>query len=227
VQWSQFAIFFGIIGVYILNLRSMNYDIESLFWKNLISYLNLGTIMLTLGVLCTRFIYPQWSLESRRMWILGLTPVGPGRVLLIKYLVSCLLSLGITLPLMIGSNIMIEASPFMVYLSLLTVVLVGLTLPALALGLGAVFPDRKEDDMAKIVSGFGGTLTLVLSLIYIVVVLSLEVFPVHLFYIKQAISRALFVKWMAATVTALVAVSAAATIVPLLLAWRSIRRAEY
>jgi hypothetical protein len=42
------------------------------------------------------------------------------------------------------------------------------TLTALAMGLGALYPNFREDNPTKIVSGFGGTLCLVLSFLYIV-----------------------------------------------------------
>jgi len=42
------------------------------------------------------------------------------------------------------------------------------TLAALAIGLGALFPNFREDNPTKIVSGFGGTFCLVLSFLYIV-----------------------------------------------------------
>ena len=44
---------------------------------------------------------------------------------------------------------------------------------ALAVGLGAVYPNFREDNPSKIVSGFGGTLCLVLSFLYIIGMLSL------------------------------------------------------
>jgi len=42
------------------------------------------------------------------------------------------------------------------------------TLTGMAVGLGALYPNFKEDNPSKIVSGFGGTLCLVLSFVYIV-----------------------------------------------------------
>ena len=39
----------------------------------------------------------------------------------------------------------------------------------LAVGLGALFPNLREDNPSKIVSGFGGTLCLIVSFVYIVV----------------------------------------------------------
>jgi ABC-2 type transport system permease protein len=43
-----------------------------------------------------------------------------------------------------------------------------LTLNGLAMGLGVIYPNFKEDNPSKIVSGFGGTFCLVLSFLYIV-----------------------------------------------------------
>ena len=51
------------------------------------------------------------------------------------------------------------------------------SLSGLAVGLGALFPNFKEDNPSKIVSGFGGTLCLVISFIYISVVVALVAIP--------------------------------------------------
>src|SRR6267143_3890620 len=48
------------------------------------------------------------------------------------------------------------------------VTLMTFTLNGLAVGLGVLYPNFKEDNPGKIVSGFGGTFCLVLSFLYIV-----------------------------------------------------------
>jgi ABC-2 type transport system permease protein len=47
------------------------------------------------------------------------------------------------------------------------VTIMTFVLNSLAVGLGALFPNFKEDHPGKIVNGFGGTLCLVLSFVYI------------------------------------------------------------
>ena len=42
----------------------------------MISYLNLAACALTLSTLTTRFVFPQFSLEGRRLWISGSRPFG-------------------------------------------------------------------------------------------------------------------------------------------------------
>jgi ABC-2 type transport system permease protein len=55
--------------------------------------------------------------------------------------------------------------------------LMSASLSGLAVGLGAMFPNFKEDNPSKIVSGFGGTLCLVVSFIYIAVFVALAALP--------------------------------------------------
>ncbi len=48
------------------------------------------------------------------------------------------------------------------------IAVMAFTLNGLAIGLGALYPNLKEDNPSKIVSGFGGTFCLVASFLYIV-----------------------------------------------------------
>ena len=48
------------------------------------------------------------------------------------------------------------------------VAVMTMTLNGLAMGMGTLYPNFKEDNPSKIVSGFGGTFCLVLSFLYIV-----------------------------------------------------------
>jgi ABC-2 type transport system permease protein len=225
-QWSQFAIFFGMMAVYILNLRSLNYDIELPFWKNLISFLNAGTIALILGTLCTRFVYPQMSLECKRMWIIGLTPVSIGKVMFIKYFFSVVFCFIVTVGLIIGSNIMLKVPSYIFWMSLSTMCLMSICLPGLALGLGAVFPNLKEDDMAKIVSGFGGTLTLIISLAYIIVMLLLQTVPVHLYYTRNIITHSQFLVYISISCFVCFCISIGALVIPFTWGYRRLNRLE-
>src|SRR5437763_16253340 len=51
---------------------------------------------------------------------------------------------------------------------MITITIITFTLNGLAIGLGALYPNFKEENPGKIDSGFGGTFCLVLSFLYIV-----------------------------------------------------------
>ncbi len=176
-QWIQFMIFFGLLCIYVLNLRNVAFNFTNPFWETMISYLNLAASALTLSTLTTRFVFPQFSLEGRRLWVLGLAPFGLQKVLLQKFWMSCLGAMAITVSLMIVSSVMLHLPSAKVAFFAGAIGLMSAALSGLAVGLGALFPNFKEDNPSKIVSGFGGTLCLVVSFLYIALFVALAALP--------------------------------------------------
>ena len=168
-QWGQTVMLLGLLAVYLLNLRHFGQQLSSPFWVHAVSYLNLAACALNLATMTTRFVYPQFSLEGKRVWIVGLAPLELRRVLLVKLALSTSLSLAVTLGLLGLSCHLLRLDPERLIDLGIAVIVMSLTLNALAVGLGALYPNFKEDHPSKIVSGFGGTFCLVLSFIYIVV----------------------------------------------------------
>jgi len=167
-QWGQTLVLFGLLGAYIINLRHFSQQLTNPFWVHLVSYLNLGACSLNLATLTTRFVYPQFSLEGKRLWIVGLAPLGLTRVVKTKYWLASVASLCVTLGLIWLSCHMLKLSPARTLYFGVAVTVMTFTLNGLAIGLGALYPNFKEDNPGKIVSGFGGTFCLVLSFLYIV-----------------------------------------------------------
>ena len=172
-QWGQSLILLGLLIAYILNLRHFSHRLTSDFWIDLTSYLNLGACALNLATLTTRFVFPQISLEGKRIWIIGMAPLGMRRTLMAKFLFSTAVSMIVTMALVGASCAMLSIPLERILYFTLTVGVMAFTLNALAVGLGAVYPNFREDNPSKIVSGFGGTLCLVLSFLYIIGMLSL------------------------------------------------------
>lgn len=168
-QWGQTLVLFGLLGVYIVNLRHFSHQLSNPFWVHLVSYLNLGACALNLATLTTRFVFPQFSLEGKRVWIVGMAPLGLPRVVLAKYALACAASVLLTVGLMVLSCTMLHLSWWRTATFAGAVAVMTFTLNALAMGLGVLYPNLREDQPSKIVSGFGGTLCLVLSFLYIVV----------------------------------------------------------
>jgi len=98
-QWGQTLVLFGLLAAYIINLRHFSQQLTNPFWVHLVSYLNLGACSLNLATLTTRFVYSQFSLEGKRLWIVGLAPLGLVRVVRTKYWLASVASLFVTLGL--------------------------------------------------------------------------------------------------------------------------------
>ena len=168
-QWGQTLVLFGLLAVYIINLRHFTRQLDSPFWISLVSYLNLGACALNLATLTTRFVFPQFSLEGKRVWVVGLAPIGLVRVVRLKFWLAGGATLVVTLGLTLLSCSMLGLEwPQLLFFGV-TVTVMTFTLNGIAVGLGALYPNFRETNPGKIVSGFGGTFCLVLSFLYIVV----------------------------------------------------------
>jgi hypothetical protein len=133
----------------------------------MVSYLNLAACSLNLATLTTRFVYPQFSLEGRRLWIVGIAPLGLRRLMRVKMWLSTTGTMLVTLGLIWLSCHLIMLPWERTLFFSVAVAVMTFTLNGMAAGLGALYPNMREDNPGKIVSGFGGTLCLVLSFLYI------------------------------------------------------------
>lgn len=237
VQWSQFLIFFGLLGLYFLNVdrfNNPNNDIGYLTWINMVSFLNLAVVGLILSTFTTRFIYPMISLEGHCFWILGLIPVERDTILWSKFWFA---SLGSWIPcalLVMLSDLMLNVPMLVVAVHQLTCVLLCLGLASIAVGFGAMMPNFRETSPSKIAAGFGGTLNLVLSALYIMVVVVLTALPCHFYLLAgKGPWGAAFVEpqylrlWLIIGTGAAIIVGAIATIVPLRRGLKAFRKLEF
>jgi len=238
VQWSQFLIFFGLLVLYFLNIRRFRYDTFYAGWVNMVSFLNLSVVGLLLSTFTTRFIFPMISLEGRRFWILGLLPVRRETILWGK----CLFAIcGSVLPcsaLIFLSDLMLRVEPMIVASHQLTCLILCFGLSGIAVGLGAKMPSLREQSPSRIAAGFGGTLNLVFSTLFIVGVVVLSALPCH-FYFGAESSRAAgwfadrapllawLETWLIGGTAAALLLGAVATVVPLRMGFRAFRNLEF
>ena len=177
VQWGQCAMVFGLLFFYASNLRRLGYDLQNPFWIHLISYLNLVVCSLALSTLTTRFIFPQFSVEGQRMWILGLSPVPLHRLLSLKLRLSASVIAILTSALVVISSTSLSLPFQRTLFFCAAIILLSYGLTALALSIGALIPNFREPNPARIVSGFGGTLCLIASFLYILLSIVVLVLP--------------------------------------------------
>jgi ABC-2 type transport system permease protein len=237
VQWSQFLIFFGLLGLYFLNVDRFNNphsDIGYVTWINMVSFLNLAVVGLILSTFTTRFIYPMISLEGQCFWILGLLPIERDTILWSKFWFA---SIGSWIPcslLVLLSDLMLNVPLMVIGVHQLTCVLLCLGLASIAVGFGAMMPNFHETSPSKIAAGFGGTLNLVLSALYIMVVVVLTALPCHFYLLAgKGPWGAAFVDphylklWLVIGTGAAIVVGAVATIVPLRRGLHAFRKLEF
>jgi len=236
VQWSQFLILFGLLCLYFLNVRRFNYDVQYAGSVNTISFLNLSVVGLLLAIFNTRFIFPTISLEGRRFWILGLLPLRRETILWGKFLFA---SLAFMLPccaLILLSDLMLGVHGVIVLSHQFTCALLSVGLSGIAVGLGAKLPDFREQSPSRIAAGFGGTLNLVVSALFIAIIVAATALPCH-FYSALNIYRpcmpavatvaSYFSAWLLTGTAVSVVLTIAATVIPMRMGFKAFRELEF
>lgn len=222
-QWSQFVIFFGVMALYVANLGGARGFTSR--WSEWATVLNMAACMLILASLTSRFVYPLVSLEGARIWIVGLAPVGMRRVMRQKFWLSVMLTsvFTVTLAILSAWRLDLDFNAFMV--SIVAICAATVALSGLSVGLGSLYPNFREDNPSRIVSGMGGTLNFILSMIYVALV-TVALAQVMLFKPSSGIwsSQTSVTLWMGAIIIALTVI---ATSVPMWLGRRNLERAEF
>jgi ABC-2 type transport system permease protein len=195
-------------------------------WRNLILFLNVFSVSTVLCSLSSRFIYPQLSLEGHAFWLIGLAPTTARRVVAAKFGLALASMLAVSTGLMWLSTEMLKMTPLMTVIALALAIAVSLAASGLSVGLGAVFLDLRHRNPAAIVSGFGGTLNLVLSIGFMLAAILPFGFLFHVYFLYQLAVVKLHHGLLAAGVWLLL-ITALATVLPLRLGARSLAGREF
>jgi ABC-2 type transport system permease protein len=226
------------LALYFLNIRHFTYDIYYIGWVNMVSFLNLSVVGLLFSTFTTRFVFPMISLEGRRFWLLGLLPVRRETILWSKFLFATGGSIIPCTLLVLLSDLMLSVSPLVLVSHQMTCLVLCLGLSGIAVGLGARLPNLREQSPSRIAAGFGGTLNLVISTLYILVVVLLTALPTHFYLAAQYAGMAATGKeqyamqwwvglWLVTGVIGSFVLGAIATIVPLRIGFRAFREMEF
>jgi ABC-2 type transport system permease protein len=235
LQWSQFLIFFGLLALYFINIRRLANNFAYVGWVNMVSFLNLSVVGLLMSTFTTRFIFPMISLEGRRFWLLGLLPLKRDTILWSKFLFAAGGSIVPCALLIMLSDSVLRVSMSLVISHQVTCLLLCLGLSGIAVGIGARLPNMREQSPARIAAGFGGTLNLVVSTLYILAVVLLTAVPYH-FYLMAEQTPVLnessrlqgwLHTWFVLGSIGSVLIGIAATVVPLWIGFRAFRRLEF
>lgn len=168
-QWTQMVIMLGLLVVYAANLRRFPILSEQPNMRAVAVFLNLAAVSLIMATITSRFVYPLLSLESQQLWLLGLVPVPRFHILLVKFVLSVTVTGVATLVVMGLALQALELDRAWAALQLAVCLGICVGLSGLAVGLGARFPVLGQRNPARISSGFGGTLNLIASMLFVTI----------------------------------------------------------
>ena len=230
-QWSQLILLGVLVVIYLFNIRALPLfrgEQVPFLLVNVISFLNLGLAGFVLASIAARFIFPSISLEGRQMWLLRSSPLDLRALLWSKYWIGTVPLLVLALIITIFTNVLLHATPFMMILSVATIVLLTLAIAALALGFGALYPQFETENAAQIPTSFGGLVFMMTTIALVAAVIVLEAVPMYGY--MSAVFRGEEVQVTALMILALAGVvllCTAATVIPLRIGLRRMEEFEF
>ncbi|HOG18561.1 MAG: hypothetical protein A4E73_02026 [Syntrophaceae bacterium PtaU1.Bin231] len=220
-QWPQLFLIGALVAIYLYNFSVLPLErspIRLTYLQNTISFLNMGLAVFVLTAVAARFVFPAVSMEGDAFWIVKAAPVPIRTFLWIKFFVYYLPLLVMTEILIVVTNLFLQVTPFMMALSTVTVFCMAPGVVAMAVGLGAVYPDFKSENPAQAATSFGGLVFMILCAGFIGIVALLEAGPTHAIFmagVRNAHLTPLQWVWTAASFAAALTLCAAAVYVPM------------
>ncbi len=222
-QWSQLLLLGGLVIVYVYNFSVLPLDQVPLgggFLLNEMAFFNMGLAGFVLTALATRFVFPAVSAEGEAYWIIRSAPVSLDRYVTGKCLLFFLPLAVVGEFLVVVTNALLGVRPFMMVLTAVTMLFLTLGIVALAVGLGAIYPNFKQQSGAQVSTGFGGVLYMMVSLVYIGSVVVLELWSGHILLVAASSSETIdWMRWLlVAGIWGLIAAITALTV------WQPLKR---
>ena len=187
-QWSQLFLIGTLIVIYVYNFDALPLEkspIKTVYLQNLLSFLNMGLATFVLTAVTARFAYPAISTEKEAFWLVKSSPLPLRTYLWIKFFIYYLPLFVLCEILIIATNILLQVTPFMMVLSVVTVSLVVPGIVAMGIGLGAAYPDFKAENPTQTVTSFGGLIFMILCAGFIGAVIMLESGPVYSIFMAE------------------------------------------
>ena len=180
-QWSQLILLAVLLLVYIFNIRALPLftgERVSVLLVTMVVFLNLALAGFVLAAIAARFVFPSVSLEGKQLWLLCSSPLDLEALMWSKYWTGTIPLLVLALIITGVTNVLLQASPFMMAVSIGTITLYTLATSALALCFGTLFPQFDTENAAQIPTSFGGLVYMMASVCLLGVVIALEARPV-------------------------------------------------
>ena len=164
-QWSQILIVIAIMVIYLVNYKYFEIAADERLLGDVgLFFFNLAACGFVVVALSGRFLFPSVSLEGRSFWLIMQAPVSLERFLVGKWLGGMAPVVLVGQALIWSSNLLVLQNAVYAVSASIIVLAVTLGVSAMAVGLGAVYPQFYNPNAAKIASSFGAVIYMILGM---------------------------------------------------------------
>jgi ABC-2 type transport system permease protein len=219
-QWSQLLLLGALVVVYLYNFSVLpaNFTFATFYLQNVFSFLNLGLAGFVLAAVSVRFVFTSVSAEGQAFWIIKSSPLPLRSFLWSKFWTALPPLLLLSQILTLVSSYFLGATAFMTGLAAVTIFLLTFGIVGLGVGMGAMFPRFRFENMTQIAGSSGGLLYMMVTTSFVAAILFLEAIPVWLYLSSRFRGVPLDGRAIAMMVAALanvLALNAAAVLLPM------------
>ena len=228
----QMLILFSLIIVYLFSIASLplNWEEYGVQLRYMVSFFNLGLILIIIASLCARLVYPAIASEGASFWIIKASPISAARYVWTKVFYFFI-------PLFLISQILTSFSSFFIHIErllfaevIITVLLLSLSLVSMAVAFGIYDLRPALNDELKEQTKTGSPILMILSIVLIFFTLAIEVAPIFLYFFKESAQIAFSYKvWgiMAALFIVLFIVNLIVVMLSISLSIRRVKRLQF
>lgn len=199
-QWSQLLLLGALIIVYLYNFSVLpltRSPVKLEFLQNELAFLNMGLAGFVLSAISVRFVFSSVSSEGNAFWIIKSSPIALKKLLWIKYILYILPMVVLGEILIIATNYLLNVTPLMMMISSLTILLAVSGIVSLGIGLGAIYPKFRHQNIAEVATGFGGVLYMIICAFFLGLVILLEAVPVYMLFMADVRGRSISIlEWI-------------------------------
>lgn len=224
-QWTQLLLIGALIVVYIFNIYKMPLDIPYIHY--LIAFLNIGLIGFVIAAVSLRFSFSAISLEGKYLWLLLSSPFDIKKMMKLKYIENLIPIEILALTLVIIANYILKTPGLLNILSIVTVIVSGISITSLGIGLGALYPKFDVANPEEIETSWGGIIYMIYSLFYIGITLSLEAVWVRMYFLNKIRNTEIYYPAVVIIILLLVLLNVLVNVIPLKLGLRNLKMLEF
>ncbi|NWF76373.1 MAG: hypothetical protein HXY53_07395 [Nitrospirae bacterium] len=183
-QWSQLLIIVALMFIYLYNFKTL--PITSIavifpFIKELMVLINMLMAGLILSAVAARFLYSSISLEGMAFWVLKTAPITMKKLLWSKFFYGLIPVMVILLTIVLISNILMNTDQNLLIISIITTIILCISISGLGIGMGALLPKFKYDNVASISMSLGGLLFMIFSFLVVLITISIEAWAFYIY----------------------------------------------
>ena len=184
----QILILLALVIVYLFSIASlpMNWEYYAVQLKYIISFFNLGLILIIIASLCSRIVYSAVVSEGTALWIMKTSPMTPKRYIWPKFLFFFIPIFFLGLLLTLCSSFLIGIEKEVILLEVITTTFLSFSLVAIAITFAVSNLRHEVAYILREEMRTGSTAYMLTSVFFILFTLALEIIPIFLYFLREA-----------------------------------------